>query len=393
MIANAPQFIGLWHLDHGTDMESPAVQSTWKGTTEITTQLAAAGEFYSLQRPIVRKAALLYDIAQICFQIDHTNAYPYSRYCALENFRRAGGSADVISSEEVVAGILKNYDLIVLHDCQWMTDKVRDLLIEYIKKGGKVIGDKSVTIDIPGMEKNPNLFGAGLSHIGANYCTAQFVPAIKKYLPQEAVSSLGINGVVYNNEMPDKTPIAWVLDCETNSERRACQTAMSKNWNDGAYRFLTETAAKTGLREHKLKIRDNVVVYDLFNHREVPVVNGVATIKLRLLDAVPLLLLKDRIQALSVSLKKDNVSRGKPFTVELALEGSGKKLIRGMVPAQIKVMKDGRELWIYGGNVILKDGKASFTVTVPQNESAGTWEIAATELASGKTGTVKINIK
>ncbi|MBQ9772106.1 MAG: hypothetical protein IJW23_09825 [Lentisphaeria bacterium] len=393
LIANAPQFIGLWHLDQGTDFNLPEIQNTWKGTQEITANLAKAGAFYKLQKPVRRKAALLYDIAQICFQIDHKNAYPYSRYTALENFRRAGGSADVISSEEVVAGALKNYDLIILHDCQWMTDKVRDLLIDYIKKGGKVIGDKSVKIDIPGMEKSPNLFGAGLGHIGAGYCTMNFTKPIKKYLPQEAVSSMGINGVVYNNEMPDKTPLAWVIDCETNKEARECQTAMSRNWNGGAYKYLTATAAKTGLREHKLKIRDNVFVYDLFNHREVPVINGIATVKLRLLDAVPLLLLKDRIVKLNATVKNAAVSRGKQVTVELSLMGAGNKLIPGMVPAQIKVMKNGKELWAYGGNVILKDGKVIYTITVPQNESAGVWEISALELASGKTAKTTVTIK
>lgn len=393
MIANAPQFIGLWHLDNKTDFGLPEIQSTWEGTAEITAHLARAGEFYRLQKPVARKAALLYDIAQICFQIDHTNAYPYSRYTALENFRRAGGAADVISSEEVVAGILKNYDLVILHDCQWMTDKVRDILIDYIKKGGKVIGDKSVTIDIPGMEKNPNLFGAGLGHIGAAYCIMNFSQPIKKYLPQEAVTSMGINGIVYNNEMPDKTPVAWVIDCETNAEARACQTAMSKNWNGGAYQFLSETAAKTGLREHKLKIRDNVIVYDLFHHKEIPVLNGIATVKLRLLDAVPLLLLKDRIQTVSVTAGNAAVSRGSKVTFDLTLEGAGKKPISGMVPAQLKVMKNGKELWNYGGNVIFKDGKASYTITVPENESAGTWEIVVVELASGKNNATKIIIK
>ena len=122
-------------------------------------------------------------------------------------------------------------------------------------------------------------------------------------------------------------------------------------------------------------------------------VNGVATVKLRLLDGVPLLLLNDRIQSLKASVKTPSVVRGKQFTIDLVLEGTGKKLIRGMVPAQIKVMKDGKELWNYGGNVVLKDGKASFTITVPENESAGTWNITATELASGKTSTAKINIK
>lgn len=392
LIANAPQFIGLWHLDQGA-MNKPEVENTWKGTQEITAQLAKAGNFYKLQKPVQRKAALLYDIAQICFQIDQKNAYPYARYSALENFRRAGGSADIISSEEVIAGALQKYDMIILHDCQWMTDKVRDLLIDYIKKGGKVIGDKSVKIDIPGMEKIPNSFGAGLGHIGAAYCTMNFNQPIKKYLQQEAVTSMGINGIVYNNEMPDKTPIAWVLDCETNTEARECQAAMTKNWNQGAYKYLTATAAKTGLREHKLKIRDNVVVYDLFNQREVPVVNGIATVKLRLLDAVPLLLLKDRIQKLNVSVKDTVVPRGKTAAINLSLEGSGNKLINGMVPAQVKVKKDGKELWAYGSNIILKDGKGSYSITVPENESAGTWEITATELASGKTAKTTIAIK
>lgn len=392
LLANAPQYIGLWHLDDSSDTESAKFKSTWKGTEDFTAQLAKAAEFYKLQRPVPRKTAFLYDIAQICFQIDHKNAYPYSRYSAVENFRRAGGNADVISSEEVVAGILKNYDMVVIHDTQWMTDKVRNILIDYIKKGGKVIGDKYVTIDIPGMEKIQHTFGMGLNHIGANYCTMHFTPFIKKYAKAQPVVNSDINAVVYNNEMPDKTPLAWVLDCETNAERRACQIAMSKNWKDGAFNYLTETAQKTGFREHKLKIRDKVYVYDLFNQREVPVVNGTASVKLRMLDAVPLLLLKDKIASLSVKTVKDAVM-GKTFSVELSLKDADGKFVRGMVPAQLKVTKNGKELWAYGGNVILKDGKASFEITVPVNETAGTWQITATELASGKKSSTQINIK
>ena len=392
IIANAPQYIGLWHLDHGTDFNAPKIKSTWKATEEITAKLAEAAPFYKLQKPVQRKAALLYDIAQICFQIDHENAYPYARYSALENLRRAGGAADVISSEEVVAGALKNYDLVILHDCQWMTDKVRNLLIDYIKKGGKVIGDKTVTIDIPGMEKNPNLYGAGLGHIGAAYCVVQFKKPISKYLKPEAVTTMGINGIVYNNEMPDKTPVAWVVDCETNAERRACQTAMN-DWKNGAYNYLTKTTAATGLREHKLKIRDNVVVYDLYNHKEIPVVNGVATVKLRMLDAMPLLLLKEKVQGINVKLSTAAAKRGSIVTAELTLKGAGKVWNGGMVPGQVKVMKDGKELWCYGGNVVLKDGKATFRITIPVNEKAGTWQIVATELASGKTASANLKLK
>ena len=106
-----------------------------------------------------------------------------------------------------------------------------------------------------------------------------------------------------------------------------------------------------------------------------------------------MLLLKDRIMKLNVSVKNTEVPRGKQVTVELSLEGSGNKLISGMVPAQIKVMKDGKELWAYGENVILKDGKVTYTISVPQNESAGIWEITALELASGKTAKTTVSIK
>ena len=391
LIANAPGYIGLWHLDESTDTTSPQFKSTWQGTNDVGKKLAEAGSFYKMQSPLPRKCAFLYDIAQICFQVNMKEAYPYSRYCAVENFRRAGGNADIITSEEVMDGILKNYDMIIIHDTQWMTDKVRDKLIDYIKQGGKVIADKYVTIDIPGMEKSPHTFGMGLSHIGANYCTAQYAPFIKKYKLEQTVST-DINAVLYHNEMPDKTPLVWVLDCESNAERRNCQTAMSKNWKIGAFNYLTETAQKTGLREHKLKIRDNVYVYDLFNHCEIPVVNGTASVKLNMLDAVPLLLLKDKISAVDIKSNKE-VVRGKILTAELSLKNADGKFIKGMVPAQIKVTKNGEELWAYGGNVIFKDGKASFSITVPVNETAAVWDISIKEFASGKTASIKMNIK
>ena len=393
LIANAPGYIGLWALDYGEALDAPAVKSTWKGTEEITANLAKAGEFYQLQKPVRRKAAFLYDIAQICFQWDNVNAYPYSRYCALENFRRAGGSADVISSEEVVAGKLADYDFVVLHDCQWMTDKVRDLLAEYIKKGGHVIADKNVAIEIPGMERTPDSFGMGLNHIGADYCTMQFTPFIEKYLKPERVSSAGIDGIVYNNELSDGTGVAWVLDCETNQERRECQQAMSRNWNSGAYEYLTETAERTGLREHRLKVRDNVIVYDLFNSREIPVTNGTAAVKLRLLDAVPLLLLKERIRGITLTPGRTTVARGGKVSLNIALQGSGKVWKGGTVPAQVKVECGGKESWNRGGNVVLKEGKGSFDLTVPANAEPGKWRVSVTELASGKTASVEIRVK
>ena len=64
-----------------------------------------------------------------------------------------------------------------------------------------------------------------------------------------------------------------------------------------------------------------------------------------------------------------------------------------MVPGQVKVMKDGKELWCYGGNVVLKDGKATFQITIPVNEKTGTWQIVATELASGKTASANLKLK
>ena len=392
LIANAPGFIGLWHLDDSTDITTPQFKSTWEGTLSVTKNLAQSDKFYKLQKRTPRKCAFLYDIAQICFQVEQKNAYPYSRYSAVENFRRAGGNADIITSEEVVSGILKNYDVVILHDTQWMTDKVHSLLVDYIKKGGKVIGDKTVKINIPGMIKSPNLFGMGLAHIGANSCVAQYTPFIKKFQKEPIVKCTDINAVLYYNQLPDKTPLVWVLDCETNQERRDCQTAMNKNWKTGAFTYLTQRAKATGLREHKLKVNDKVFIYDLFNHKEVPVVNNIASIKLSMLDAVPLLLLKDKIAKVEVNLPKA-VLRGKTLTMNLTLKNSNNQIVKGMVPGQVKVSKDGKELFAYGSNVIFKDGKAVLAIDIPINETTATWNIKIKELASNKTTSRKVIIK
>ncbi|MBQ7652518.1 MAG: hypothetical protein IJS15_16280, partial [Victivallales bacterium] len=222
IIANAPEFIGLWHLDESKDMESPPVKSTWRGTEEVARKLADAAEFYQLQRPAPRRIALLYDIAQICFQGDNEAPHPYSRYSALENFRRAGASCDVISSEEVVEGRLSNYEMVVLHDCQWMTDKVHGLLSQYVNDGGHLVADSSVTIEVPGMERLDGFFGKGREDIGATSCVELCMRAVKKHLGREVASPVGIDSVLYINELSDKTSLVWLLDCETFEERKVC---------------------------------------------------------------------------------------------------------------------------------------------------------------------------
>ena len=384
VIANAPQFIGLWHLDESKDMEAPPVKSTWRGTEEVARRLAEAAEFHRLQRPVKRKVALLYDIAQICFQGDNEAPHPYSRYSALENFRRAGASCDVISSEEVVAGRLKNYDMVVLHDCQWMTDKVHELLTEYVNDGGRLVADSSVAIEVPGMERLDGFFGKGREDIGSPSCVALCAQAVKKHIGQDVASSLGIDSVLYINELSDKTPVVWLLDCETSDERKGCEAAMSKDWTHGAYEFLTATAQKTGLREHKLRVRDGLHAYDLFNHAEQPIGDGILTTRLALLDAVPLLLLKERIEGICITMNKRNVSRGATVPFTISIKGNGKEWRGGTVPAQVTVFCNGRERWEHGGNVVLDGGKAVFNIVVPINEGSGEWRIAVTELASGK---------
>ena len=393
ILAEAPAFVGLYHLDDSNmALLKEQCESTWKGNREVAFRIAPASEFFKMQKISPRRGALLMSLAQMCFKIDHKNAYPYSMYSALENFRRAGFSLDVLSSEEIIAGKLKDYDVIFINDCQWLTDRVKKMLEQYISSGGHVVSDRQTTVRIEGAEQSSVPFGMGLSDIGQPETVAVCRQYAGKFVRNPLIAAEGGNTAVFVNAMPDQTPLIWILDCESNAELKANQSAMNKDWTRGLYRRLNEMAAGLPVQPCRLAVAKGWNIYDLFNHREIPVQNGKIELGLHRLDAAALLMLRDRVGSVSLKAVPATVRTGRTVDMNAVLLTPEGKPVSGTVPAEFTVMLDGKELWEYGGNSVFQNGKMSFRLPVAINAPQGDWRITVRELASGKVIHHKIQV-
>jgi len=397
IIAESPLFIALWTLDSRRLRLKELEDDCWKGNKSFSSRIAKVSEFLKLQKITPRKGALFFGLAQSCFRTKDPHGYPYYMGTALEHFQLAGAKLDLVSTEEIQDGILKNYDIVFVNDHQWITKETKKRLENYIKKGGVVVVDKNTTIAIDGAIKADGSFGAGLGDFGKADRIKLCKKYVNKYLKPAKVRSVGKNTVIRVNSVKN-TPIAWVIDVETQSDIAGLKKAQSTDWNKGVYKFLKERVRNTPTVVKNIMIKSDYFAYDIWNNKELKLkkVNGVwnaAQLTVNSLTAVPILLYKDKINKITTESSK-TLSRGNAFNTEFKLVSDKNILVKGIVPAKVTVYApDGKEVWEYGGNTVIKDGLLKVNFKTAVNDISGTWKINVKELCSGKIAEMKLNLK
>jgi hypothetical protein len=234
----------------------------------ISAKLQPISDFINRQQIVPRRGALFLGLAQTCFDLSDKHMRPYFVRTSLANFQRAGAKLDLIGTEEVMQGILPDYEVIFIPGHRWMTEGVKRRLEDHIVNGGTVVVDNRTSIDIKGAIKAKIPFGSGLHDVAMSANIEQSKSLVSRYLKPELLLADSPETLIRINHV-GQTPIAWVLDVESHSELQTIHRMHSEDWNDGTYRSMNQWAKKEPLVEKAIRVRKPYYAYDLFAMNEI----------------------------------------------------------------------------------------------------------------------------
>lgn len=399
ILAESPKFIGLYHLDDRKKVYFEQEEATWQGTNAVAGKIAKISEFLKLQETTHEKGALFFGLAQNCFRSKDPHTRPFYMSTALENFQRAGTKLDLISTEEIMQGILSQYKIVFINDHQWMTKGEKKAFEDYVARGGVVVTDSNTTINIKGAIKADGPFGEGLNDLGKPERIERCRKYVDTYLNPSLVKPISENTIVRVNQI-NRVPIAWVFDVESDEELRGLQKAQSDDWNTGVYKYLKARVAISPDSNKKILIKAGYFAYDLWNNKELFLEKSkkdgwnIGELTIERLSANPIVLYQDKIHKIISSNSPGSLACGDTLIAGFELLSDKNTPVRGLVPAEVAVYApDGKEVWEYGGNTVIDNGVLTVRFSMAVNDAPGKWKIIAKELCSGKSAEVIFDLK
>jgi hypothetical protein len=388
-LAEAPKFIGLWSMDARREQRWDREEESWDEMASISAKLQPISSFINRQQIIPRHAAMFFGLAQNCFDTSDKHLRPYYIRTALANFQRVGAKLDLIATEEVMNGILPNYDAIFISGHRWMTEGAKKRFEDYVVSGGSVILDSRTSINIKGAVKAKTPFGTGLNDVAESSAFEQCKSLVSRFLKPEIMLAESPNTLIRVNRV-GRTPVAWVLDAESHAEIKTLNRMHSEDWDNGTYRSMKEWAGKEPRVEKVIRVKEPYYAYDLYAMKEIPLTendSGWRTGKLttEFYGAKPLALYEQQLGALRSITAAHSIKGGESFVAYFELRSKDDALLRGTVPAVVTVQQpNGKEAWEYGGPACIEDGLLAVKIQTAINDLSGAWKVVVKECCTGQ---------
>ncbi len=398
ILAEAPQYVAFWSLDAGRPEQRALEAESYETLADVGGRVAQVAEFLKRARPRRARGALLFPLEQLAFNARDQHSGNYYVRAALENFARAGGHLELLTSEEVLEGKAADYDVVFLNGIQWIQRGVRDGLERYIRGGGVVVADAQTTVPVEGALKAEGVFAAADADTGRTACVDLCRKYVSAHLRPVAAAGGDGNTVVRVVDV-EGTSLAWVLDVETEEEMNALRAAQSSDWNLGVPGYLKAREASRPRARKPIRVRAGTTAYDLWAHRPVALATAGAgwlagRVETQYHGGTPVVLLRDPIRGLRLDSQEPQARRGSTAHFLFRLVSDGGAPVRGLVPAEVKVTRpDGSDAWEYGDSTLIRGGVLLVSLDLARNEPAGRWRLSVRELCSGKTAEAAVAVK
>lgn len=299
--------------------------------------------------------------------------------------RHAAIQPEIVYDETIVRDGLDRYKVLVLVDCDVLTQSVADAVLAFQKRGGVVIGDErlapAITPDVVMRSRarsgKADADKAALLELAAKlradladahkrpvdgdnpnvilrtrrYADADYVFAVNDH--REFGDYVGQHGLVMEKGLPSRTTIKLAKA-------------------DGHVYDLTESKPVADVRK-----ADGHLSFSC--------------------DLSPgqgrLYLATSRAIAAANVKTPQRASAGDSITCSVTIADADGRPIDAVIPLEIQVVDARGELREHSGHYGAKDGKVDLTLDIPTNAAAGSWKIQARDLASGQTGEATIAVE
>jgi hypothetical protein len=398
---------GLSYFTHDS-----RTKEAWAEMNRVTPHIRRIEPVQARIQPRGRRVALMHSVTSDIFNQGNWLLLPY----AYANLIQAHYDVDIICEEEVLDGICKDYDAVLLYRTMYLRQSVYDALAKQAKEGAKIYLDTSVPFDIPGCKRLNVDIGMGklaskdLPPEGAHVAT----PGPQDYGYPERIKAVADTmkqilppmfecedeRIVAHPFEIDGVKYIWFVNALSGEEYRMCQNRMQALRTDEAKQEVIDWEKKE-LREHptfeaELRFTSlSGVPYDLWKGGRVDVRSedgkAVLPVSMDRFGGTLIAFYPRPIAAVTLNAPKE----AKPMqtvSIEANVSDEG-GAVSGCVPVEIKLIRPDSELSPLSRVVGTEKGKASINWTPAVNDPMGKWQVTATELASGKTISAEIELK
>jgi len=312
------------------------------------------------------------------YEIPDDDRDPWTHINALQDVYRtllqAQIPVEMVSEEEILAGRLKQYQILILPNILVMRNSVYRKIEEYIKQGGIVYYDTSTEVQIPGAKK--------LDFNSTDYFRYLMDNSYRRawwdILAFHRIKAEEIKKVLY--------PIVKPFAISESSD------LIIKECEGGGLTYLwIINADMENAREVVLKLRGKYLhVNDILSCKFLPTVysekEAVTRFSLGLAPGAGklLALYPERIETIEINLP-EKARRKEELAIEILLFDRNKKILGGLQPVEIRLIDPQGKESEYGGYFAFENGRKELKYRIAKNDPIGKWKVLVKELGSGKS--------
>lgn len=285
----------------------------------------------------------------------------------------------IVYEETILRDKLANVKVLILPDVCFLPEKVFRIIREFQKKGGIIVGDEEL---VPGILPDVTIrkHKTGRDVKKDKYALRQLALEIRKKLAPVYTPYTGAS---------DPDLVTWVRKDGSADYLFVINDRRDFGNYIGMWRKIMEKGSPNSGSVHIRKKAGKV--YDLLTHKEVPFrsIDGVTGIPVNFSSSGgrAFLVVPRALPALKVQVPGE-VQLGRKFSLQAELPG-----VDFILPLKITLLDPAGRKSDESGVDMLRKGKFSREMTLPENAPQGIWKLEIRESASGSGGVFHIRVK
>lgn len=284
----------------------------------------------------------------------------------------------VVYDETILRDKLAQIRVLILPQCDVLTEKVFHAITDFQEKGGVVVGDRFL---VPGITPDITLedYRSTLDPVKDKKALQRIGTDLRKRIR-------AFHKPYVSTSDPDL--VTWVRSSGKADYLFVVNDKRTFGDYFGPYKKVMEKSVDNR-GTVTLRRADTAAVYDLVNHCEVPfrIRNGktlIHTVHDRNSIGKILLLLPEKTGKIHLEMPYC-AEKGETIRIKVSLSSSSGKKIKTLHPIVLEVRDAAGKQTGDSASGALENGVYTQKLTIPLNAAAGTWKILARDLASGKS--------
>jgi len=368
------------------ERSSPGALEALRGLAPVNRRY---GKLLAAVKPAPRPVGLLMPFEQACLRTQ----YPVDAQYAFCNLLMAGVECEPVTPDEI-AEAASPYRVIILHDIDWLTERSRDILRAFIRRGGTVLCDALTEVEIAGAVRLA--FALATPDRRTGYGQVAEIARIRETLDrygQPWASSADPHWLLRRFRL-DGVDYLWVVNLMTREEDLAHVPERGRERLAEALpadRGLESTARATAVR---IAI-PAAAVYDVLNGRRLPSVSrgGVTevTVETNAWQGALLACYPAALERIELRVPRQPRA-GKPCDVRIRVPAKNRPAA-ATIPLELELFDPrGNRYDPYCRTALARRGECRLTLPFAVNDPPGRYRLRVTAADSGLSAEVTLDL-